>query len=292
MSDSRNRKDVDGESSSSNKNIEWEDVKKARNRINSQRTRERERLQMETLEADKTRLSLSNDALRFQNEHFREGIQQIREVQRLRRMNAAVAGGESIGGTGSVSGLSRPGGAASDMLDAARGQSVLEHNAFLPSLQQQMRYSGLDLELGQLSSRMPPIGPIGGTTLDDLRIRQQAARDVEAALLQRHRAAAAAAAGIGGLHPMTQSTLGMTRPTGVLQVPSSQEIMELRARQLRMQELNGMGGAAGMLGQLPRGFRGSTLDSPEAVMVRNLREDSKQEAKQIDRMERREKTDR
>ena len=57
--------------------VEWEEVKKARNRINSQRTRERERDQIKALESDRSRLWLSNDALQFQNQHYRDIIAQI-----------------------------------------------------------------------------------------------------------------------------------------------------------------------------------------------------------------------
>jgi hypothetical protein len=57
----------------------WNEVKKARNRINSQRTRERERVQIDMLEAEKTRLWLSNDAIKYQCKHMRDAIIQIRE---------------------------------------------------------------------------------------------------------------------------------------------------------------------------------------------------------------------
>ena len=59
----------------------WDELKRARNRINSQRTRERERQQIETLEAEKSRLWLSNDAIKYQNQHLREAIFKIREIQ-------------------------------------------------------------------------------------------------------------------------------------------------------------------------------------------------------------------
>lgn len=65
--------------------FEWEEVKKARNRINSQRIRERERAQIANLEAERARLWLSNDAIRFQNRHFREIITKVIEVRELKR---------------------------------------------------------------------------------------------------------------------------------------------------------------------------------------------------------------
>lgn len=60
---------------------QWDEIKKARNRINSQRTRERERLQIEALESEKARLWLSNDAIKYQNKIFREAIMHLRELQ-------------------------------------------------------------------------------------------------------------------------------------------------------------------------------------------------------------------
>lgn len=74
--------------------VKWDEVKKARNRINSQRTRERERSQIDSLEAERARLWLSNDAIRYQNKHFREAIQKINEVrsnQRARAQSTSVA---------------------------------------------------------------------------------------------------------------------------------------------------------------------------------------------------------
>ena len=80
--------------------FEWEEVKKARNRINSQRIRERERAQIANLEAERARLWLSNDAIKFQNRHFREVIAKIVEVRELKRSRSMANGGIGIGGTG------------------------------------------------------------------------------------------------------------------------------------------------------------------------------------------------
>ena len=94
---------------------------------------------------------------------------------------------------------------------------------------------------------------------------------------------------------MTQSTAGLGLSSSGL-LPS--ELMELQARQLRMQELGlgrgigSVGGGPGLMGQLPHGFHRSPSDGPEAVMVRNLREDSKQETKQVDSQHRRKKAKR
>merc|ERR1740117_34649 len=78
--------------------FEWEEVKKARNRINSQRIRERERAQIANLEAERARLWLSNDAIRFQNRHFREIMAQIMEIRDLKRSRVMANGGMGIGG--------------------------------------------------------------------------------------------------------------------------------------------------------------------------------------------------
>jgi hypothetical protein len=71
---------------------EWEEVKKARNRINSQRTRERERSQIKSLEAERARLWLSNDAIKFQNQHYREAIGRILEVREMQRKGGGGGG--------------------------------------------------------------------------------------------------------------------------------------------------------------------------------------------------------
>jgi hypothetical protein len=67
--------------------LKWNEVKKARNRINSQRTRERERSQIDTLEAERARLLISNDAIRYQNNHFRNAIQQVQANERARSVS-------------------------------------------------------------------------------------------------------------------------------------------------------------------------------------------------------------
>lgn len=87
-------------SSSAANPFEWEEVKKARNRINSQRIRERERAQIANLEAERARLWLSNDAIRFQNRHFREIMAKILEVRDLKRSRAVANGGMGLGGAG------------------------------------------------------------------------------------------------------------------------------------------------------------------------------------------------
>merc|ERR1712166_848873 len=82
---------------STKQGAEWEEVKKARNRINSQRTRERERAQIKSLEAERARLWLSNDAIKFQNQHYREAIGRILEVREMQRYSCFDASNASAG---------------------------------------------------------------------------------------------------------------------------------------------------------------------------------------------------
>jgi len=77
---------------------EWEEVKKARNRINSQRTRERERSSIKSLEAERSRLWLSNDAIKFQNQHYRDTIARILEVRDMNRNGGPSNGVNGIDG--------------------------------------------------------------------------------------------------------------------------------------------------------------------------------------------------
>ena len=60
--------------------LQWEELQRARNRLNSKRTRERERSQIDHLESEKARLWVSNDAIKFQNAQYREAIARVREV--------------------------------------------------------------------------------------------------------------------------------------------------------------------------------------------------------------------
>lgn len=104
--------------------FEWEEVKKARNRINSQRIRERERAQIANLEAERARLWLSNDAIQFQNRHFREIIAQILEVREMKRTRAMAGGAMGIGGTpapGTSAALAALGGGSSMQMPLGMG---------------------------------------------------------------------------------------------------------------------------------------------------------------------------
>jgi hypothetical protein len=58
---------------------QWSEIKRYRNRLNSQRTRVRERIQLDSLESERCRLHLSNTALQYHNKHLRDTIRRIRE---------------------------------------------------------------------------------------------------------------------------------------------------------------------------------------------------------------------
>ena len=59
----------------------WDEVKRERNRVNSQKTRQREKMLVETLEGERGRLWLSNDALKYQNAHLRDAIRTIASLR-------------------------------------------------------------------------------------------------------------------------------------------------------------------------------------------------------------------
>lgn len=69
---------------------QWDEVKRARNRVNSRRTREREKEQLDRLESERARLWLSNDALRYQNSHLNEAIKRVREHQAQQMQRSEV----------------------------------------------------------------------------------------------------------------------------------------------------------------------------------------------------------
>lgn len=144
-----------GSPSPASNKIHWEEVKKARNRINSQRTRERERSQIKTLEAERARLWLSNDAIKFQNRHFREVIAKILEVRDLKRMRMAANGGPATSSSGLFVGAGPLGGGSS--LGMMGGLGV-----------------GLDGDLFQSSRRSATAKDFGGLSNADLLARHQA----------------------------------------------------------------------------------------------------------------------
>jgi hypothetical protein len=272
-------------------NRQWEDVKKARNRINSQRTREREKLQMESMELEKTRLFLSNDALRFQNIYFRDAIQQIAEVQRTRRTRptegssavdsaAAAAAAAHQLPPNSVSSLpvldvNLTTGALGSLSASRITGGHPEHEAFLASASvDPLRYA----ELGRHSGSGLP--GLSAAAFEDLRVRRHVALEMEAALLQRHRAT-----GMGTLPSvpptMTQSsTFFANLPTGML---PSLDIMELRARQLRMQELEMSGRGTTSADMMVRYPHGIPAPAASFNLSGDRHEDGKQDSREMDR---------
>ncbi|KAG7347958.1 bZIP basic region leucine zipper domain containing protein [Nitzschia inconspicua] len=284
--------------------LQWEDVKKARNRINSQRTREREKKQMESWEIEKTRLTLSNDALRFQNSYFRESIQQITEVIRLRRSRVTVASDNSSTSGPAIDAALH---ATSpppihvpslpivdvDLMTGATGKGRILKNPSTISVEQNATYHAAAAvvdplrfaEMGRYPSAGLPSG-LRGTTFEDLHIRRQAALEMEAVMLQRHRSG-----GMGNF----QSQISMTQPshsdimrthrTGVL---PPLDVMEMRARRFRLQDLEmaGMGGGASASDPMMRLHHGIPAPSSghRADSVRERYENSKyQDIKQQQR---------
>jgi hypothetical protein len=286
MSESRKRKKREAARASSSDNpasddahIQWEDVKKARNRINSQRTREREKFQLDSLEAEKTRLTLSNDALIFQNNHFRESIRQITEVQKRRRARDDRSGNEAKSPQNSLS--SRPTIPVDLDLGAVRGRGGLsapatDHEAYRGRVTDPLRYSGLERRFNRFPSSMQ----IPGTSsLDELRVRHQAVLEAEAALLHRQRVAE-----IGSLRSTVPS---LTRaPPLMVNLPAGMlpplDIMEIRARQLRMQELEYAAGRADLMGRYPQGIPAPATSISNFDSLRDIREDSKQNSRHVE----------
>jgi hypothetical protein len=294
MSASRKRKKgVDADSAPStfppnndDAHLQWEDVKKARNRINSQRTREREKFQLESLESEKTRLTLSNDALIFQNNHFRESIRQIAQVQKLRRARA-TAGQENSSSNEVANPPQNPLSSlpivSVDLATGAVGSrgitaAGIDQEAYLAPVRDPLRYSGLERGLGSFPSSIQIPG--SSSSLDDLRVRHQAVLEAEAAMLHRQRVAE-----IGSLRaavpPITRSSsLMVNLPTGML---PPLDIMEIRARQLRMQELERAVGrgvpSTDVMLRYPH-----RIQAPDAIMfnphsLRGMHEDSKQDSR-------------
>jgi hypothetical protein len=102
-----NQNEEKGASATDAAELHWSEVKKDRNRLNAKNSRDRQQHQSSALEAQNTRLAVSNDALRFHNRHLREAIQQIKEQSKLKKASAAqpstmlissnqVVGGQSV----------------------------------------------------------------------------------------------------------------------------------------------------------------------------------------------------
>ena len=169
-------------SSSSANPIEWEEVKKVRNRINSQRTRERERSQIKSFEAERACLWLSNDAIKFQNRHFRETIAQILKVRDLKRSRAATNGAMGGGMESSASSV------ASSALAASLGAAGGLVGGSPMSMPMQMRHNpGMVGSLGGVD----PLGSAHGGLFQSSRLPASVTNfnDLsDADLLARHQA--------------------------------------------------------------------------------------------------------
>jgi len=171
------------EEDASSNPVEWEEVKKARNRINSQRTRERERAQIKSLEVERARLWLSNDAIKFQNRHFRELIAQIIEIRDLKRMRAGGSSNSSatLFGAGAL-GAGMPVSIRQDVMGGLGG--------------------GLDGELFQSTRLSAAAKNLSGLSDADLLARRQA-NALEMQNMMRHQEAMdrfGAGGGMGGLN--------------------------------------------------------------------------------------------
>jgi hypothetical protein len=227
--------------------FEWEEVKKARNRINSQRIRERERAQITNLEADRARLWLSNDAIRFQNRHFREIMAQIMEIRDLKRSRAIGIGGSSA--QGSSSALAASLGAAGALGGASSMQMPLSmrHNGDMMG----GLGGGLDTAGLLQSSRFSAASVKGLTGLSDadLLARHQATTlEVQNMMRQQEaidRLGGGGVVGMGGLNMGMSNGMnnnGLNINGMNMNSPSVSDMAEnLRIRQLMLQQSGASG---------------------------------------------------
>ncbi len=215
------------------KAFEWEEVKKARNRINSQRIRERERAQIANLEAERARLWLSNDAIQFQNRHFREVIAKVLQVREQKRNRAAMAGG--------LRGAGAPGPSAA--LLGGAGMLGMRQD-MMGSLAGGLDTSGL-FQNPRLSAAAATSKGLSGLSDADLLARHQA-KSLEVQTMMRQQEAIdrfGAAGGMGGLG-LTNNVManginnGMNMNTAAAS-PYADIAENLRIRQLVLQQSTG-----------------------------------------------------
>jgi len=245
---------------------EWEEVKKARNRINSQRIRERERQQIANLEAERARLWLSNDAIRFQNRHFREIIAQILEVRELKRSRAMVAGGGiglGVGGADASTALlgAAMGGGASMQMQAMRANAEMM-GGLGGGLGGGLDAAGLLNPAARLSAAS--VKSLSGLSDADLMARHQATTlEMQSMMRQQE-----AISGMGGLNAVgLNSVAGGMNINGMMNAnaaaaaasPYADMAENLRIRQLMLQQsasgvgdlesrLNSFGNTSNLLG--------------------------------------------
>jgi hypothetical protein len=205
---------------------EWEEVKKARNRINSQRIRERERQQIANLEADRARLWLSNDAIRFQNQHFREIIAQILEVRELKRSRTVAAGGGiGLGGADASTALlgAAMGGGASMQMQAMRANAEMM-GGLGGGLVGGLDAAGLLNPNARLSAAT--VKSLSGLSDADLMARHQATTLEMQSMMRQQEA-------IGG---MGMNINGMINAAAAAASPYADMAENLRIRQLMLQQ--------------------------------------------------------
>jgi len=277
-------------SSSAENVFEWEEVKKARNRINSQRIRERERAQITNLEAERARLWLSNDAIKFQNRHFRECIAKILEVNEMKRSRAMASGGIGIGSTGMSSSAPGPSaalaaslGAANTLGSAASMQMpmAMRHNADIMS----SLGGGLDtaslLQNSRLTAAVAP-NNLSGLSDSDLLARHQATTlEMQNMMRQQgaiNRFGAGGGLGMGDLNLNLNNGMningmningmninGINMNSATSASPYADMAENLRIRQLMLQQSN----ASGISEFEPRGLLSSIGGGASSLLGNN-----------------------
>jgi hypothetical protein len=261
MSDEETKQSARNKNNNDNNNskptVKWDDVKRARNRINSQRTRERERTQIHSLEAERTRLWLSNDALKYQNSHFREAIRQIHEIQNARQQFRAGSPGKTSSSS------------AATQQHKQQQQLVSTRSLDISDTDRALYAAGLNVGLGGTTAGFSSIHHQLGsqpTSLDvhttSLFAQRQAALEMQS-LMQQHQQRLGLGSSLSTLpqmHQQIQSRLTMLHPSlldhqrlgGIL--PS--DILELRVRrqQQQQQRLHNLGGGAAGLDNMTIGY--------------------------------------
>lgn len=243
----------------SGKDAPWDEVKRQRNRINSQRTRVRERLHIETLESDRGRLWLSNDALRFQNAHLREAIRAVIHLQAGRGGNdlagAVVAGVNDAGvglGFGGVGGSS-----IANALGVGGGLSSL---GALPRNAAELRY---------LSSRLGGAAGAAGGGYSHAISAAAAAREADILAL-RHREALEleAAVRLRAMHPGLAACPSSVFPHHLAQqhqLHHRQYPLQAHSSVLSRHAPGGHPGAVGGLLHPSTGMGAAAVGGPEAA---------------------------
>jgi len=250
--------------------FEWEEVKKARNRINSQRIRERERAQIANLEAERARLWLSNDAIRFQNRHFREIIGQILEVRDLKRSRAVAGGGMGMGGAGVSSAVGAQNAALAAQLGAAGASSMQQQLMMQRHNNEMMNGLGGGMDTANLfqSARLANSNKsLSGLSDADLLARHQATT-LEMQTMMRQQEAIdrfGGGVGMGGLNMGLNNGMNINGMNMNAASPYAEMADNLRIRQLMLQQSN----ASGVGDFEPRGLLSSIGGGASNTMGNN-----------------------